>query len=167
MSASSQPRPDEPGFPEAGGRRVVFLLDAASRLEAKLLRGWTRRHTPAGVSVEALAIPSSRRRRAWRIDPRLEPALAAGDDPLLAPLRVVWQPREVDGVRQARLSDLLKLGDPRDPNRLREHYVLRTAPERVRIIAGAPATASALRQVGVAVEIHDEHYGAAVVPDEQ
>jgi glycerol-3-phosphate O-acyltransferase len=58
---------------------------------------------------------------------------------------VVWQPREVDGVRQARLSDLLKLGDPRDPNRLREHYVLRTAPDSIRIIAGAPATASALR----------------------
>jgi glycerol-3-phosphate O-acyltransferase len=145
MSAFSQPRPDEPGFPEAGGRRVIFLLDGASRLEEKLLRGWIERHTPAGASVEALAIPSSRRRRPWRIDPRLEPALAAGDDPLFAPLRVVWQPREIDGVRQARLSDLLKLGDPRDPNRLREHYVLRTAPERVRIIAGAPATASALR----------------------
>jgi glycerol-3-phosphate O-acyltransferase len=146
MSVFSQPRPEEPGFPEAGGRRVVFLLDGASRLEEKLLRGWIERHTPAGASVEALAIPSSRRRRPWRIDPRLEPTLAAGDDPLFAPLRVVWRPREVDGVRQARLSDLLKLGDPRDPNRLREHYVLRTAPERIRIIAGAPATASALRE---------------------
>jgi glycerol-3-phosphate O-acyltransferase len=145
MSVFSQPRPDEPGFPEAGGRRVVFLLDAASHLEGKLLRGWIERHTPAGASVDALAIPSSRRRRPWRIDPQLEPALAAGDDPLFAPLRVVWQPREVDGVRQARLSDLLKLGDPRDPNRLREHYVLRTAPDSIRIIAGAPATASALR----------------------
>src|SRR5262245_25415945 len=104
------PSPPEPGFPDAEGRRVVFLLDAASRLEARLLRGWIEGHTPPGASVEALAIPSSRRRRAWRTDPRLEPALAAGDDPLLAPLRVVWQPREVDGVRQARLSDLLKLG---------------------------------------------------------
>jgi glycerol-3-phosphate O-acyltransferase len=145
MAASSQPRPAEPAFPEAGGRRVIFLLDAASRLEERLLAGWIERRAPAGASVEALAIPSSRRRRG-RIDARLEPTLAAGDDPLLAPLRVVWRPRAVDGVRQARLSDLLKLGDPRDPNRLREHYVLRTAPERVRIIAGAPATASALRE---------------------
>jgi glycerol-3-phosphate O-acyltransferase len=146
MSVFSQPRPDEPGFPEAGGRRVVFLLDAASRLEKKLLRGWIERRTPPGAAALGLAIPSSRRRRGWRIDPRLEPTLAAGDDPLLAPMRVVWQPREVDGVRQARLSDLLKLGDPRDPNRLRERYVLRTSPERVRIVAGAPATASALRE---------------------
>ena len=147
MPASPAPRPDEPAFPDAGGRRVVFLLDAASRLEERLLRGWIERQRPAGAAVEVFAIPSSRRRRRRaRIDARLEPTLAAGDDALFAPLRVVWQPRERDGVRQARLSDLLKLGDPRDPSRLREHWVLRTSPERVRIIAGAPATASALRE---------------------
>ncbi len=146
MPASAQHSPHDPAFPDAGGRRVVFLLDAASRLEEKLLRDWIERHAPPGAEALGLAIPSSRRRRGWRIDPLLEPTLAAGDDPLFAPLRVVWQPREVDGVRQARLSDLLKLGDPRDPNRLRERYVLRTAPERVRIVAGAPATASALRE---------------------
>jgi len=139
------PRVDEPGFPDAQGRRVIFLLDAASRLEEKLLTGWIERQKPAGAECEAFSIPSSRRRRG-KIDPRLEPALAAGDDPLLAPLRVVWQPRERDGRREARLVDLLKLGDPRDPNRLREHYVLRSAPERVRIVAGDPATASALRE---------------------
>jgi len=146
MSAFTQPRVDEPGFPAAGaGRRVVFLLDAASRLEEKLLRGWIQRHAPDGARVEALAIPSARRRRG-KIDARLEPALAAGDDALFAPLRVVWQPRLHDGRREARLSDLLKLGDPRDPSRLREHWVLRMSPERVRIVAGAPATASALRE---------------------
>ena len=145
MSVYSAPRLDEPAFPEAGGRRVIFLLDAATRLERKLLRGWIARHTPPGTQVETLAIPSSRR-RSGRIDPRLEPALAAGDDPLLAPLRVVWRPRRRGGVHQARLSDLSKLGDPRDPGRLRAHWVLRTAPERVRIVAGEPAMASALRE---------------------
>jgi glycerol-3-phosphate O-acyltransferase len=135
----------EPAFPHTGGRRVVFLLDAASRLEDKLLRGWIARHAPSGASHDAFTIPSSRRRRG-RIDPRLEPTLAAGDDPLFTPLRVVWQPPVRDGVRQARLSDLWKLGDPRDPGRIRERIVLRTAPERVRIVAGVPATASALRE---------------------
>jgi glycerol-3-phosphate O-acyltransferase len=124
----------------------VLLLDAASRLELRLLQGWIARHAPAGAEVEAIAIPSSRRRRPWRVDPRLEAALAAGDDPLFAPLRVVWRPAAVQGVRQARLSDLWKLGDPRDPGPLREHLVLRRAPERVQIIAGAPALASALRE---------------------
>src|SRR5512134_450595 len=147
MSVYSSPRVDEPGFPDAHGRRVIFLLDAASRLEEKLLKAWIARHAPPGAAVEALAIPSSRRRRhSARIDPRLEPALAAGDDPLLAPLRVVWRPRARGGRHEARLVDLLKLGDPRDPGRLREHWVLRRAPERVFLVAGEPATASALRE---------------------
>jgi glycerol-3-phosphate O-acyltransferase len=147
MPTFSEPRLDEPAFPEAGGRRVVFLLDAASRLEEKLLRGWIARHAPAGAAVEAVPIPSSRRRpRQARVDGRLEAALATGDDALFAPLRVIWRPPARGGVYQARLSDLVKLGDPRDPSRLREHFVLRKAPERVRIVAGAPATASALRE---------------------
>ena len=94
MTASSQPRPGDPGFPEAGGRRVVFLLDAASRLEERLLRGWIERlraggRRGRGARDPELAAPARR-----RIDARLEPVLAAGDDPLLAPLRVVWRPRE-------------------------------------------------------------------------
>ena len=84
-----------------------------------------------GAAVEALFIPSSRRRRG-RIDARLEPALAAGDDPLLAPLRVVWLARVHDGRREVRLSDLAKLGDPRDPNLLR-------AALRAAALAGARA----------------------------
>jgi glycerol-3-phosphate O-acyltransferase len=147
MSVYDAPRAGEPAFPEAGGRRVIFLLDAASRVEERLLTGWIARHAPAGAAVEALRIPSSRRRpRSARIDPRLEPALAAGDDPLFAPLRVVWRPRARGGRHEARLADLLRLGDPRDPGRLREHFVLRRAPERVFIVAGEPATASALRE---------------------
>jgi glycerol-3-phosphate O-acyltransferase len=145
MSVYDAPCLDEPSFPEAQGRRVLFLLDAASRLEEKLLEAWITRHTPAGARVEALSLPSSRRRRYGRLDPRLEPALAAGDDSLFAPLRVVWRPVKRDGRREARLSDLAKLGDPRDPGRLREHWVLRNARDRVRIVAGEPATASALR----------------------
>ncbi len=145
MSVYDQPRIDEPAFPEAQGRRVLFLLDVASRLEEKLLRGWIARRRPAGAAVEALFVPGSRRRRG-RADARLEPALAAGDDPLLAPLRVVWLARVHDGRREVRLSDLAKLGDPRDPNLLRQHLVLRRSPERARIIAGEPAPASELRE---------------------
>jgi len=147
MSIYDAPRAGEPGFPDAPGRRVVFLLDAASRLEERLLRGWIARQARPGAAVESLRIPSSRRRgRTARVDPRLESALASGDDPLLAPLRVVWLARVHQGRREVRLSDLAKLGDPRDPNALRQHLVLRRAPERVRIVAGEPATASALRE---------------------
>ena len=140
------PRPEEPDWPAAEGQPVCFLLDAASPLEEGLLQGWIERHRPDGAAHDAIQIPSTRRRRG-RLDPRLEDALATGDDPLLAPLRVVWLARKKRGGRRTvRLSDLLRLGDPRDPGRLREHWVARRSPERCRVVAGQPAPASELRQ---------------------
>jgi glycerol-3-phosphate O-acyltransferase len=149
-SAIHTPRIDEPCWPTLSGERILFLLDAASALEERLLRAWIERSMPEGADrtgVEVFRIPPSRRRRRRRRkpDPKLEAALAAGENPILAPLRVVWLAEERQGRRSARLSDLLKLGDPRDPVPLREHWVLHTAPERCRIVAGEPAPASELR----------------------
>ena len=136
----------EPDFPTITGERVIFLLDAASGLEERMLRDWVQRNTPAdGPAVDLMSLPASRRRRG-RLDPRLEPALAAGDDPLLAPLRIAWLAPKVEGVRTARPVDLLKLGDPRDPDRLRERFVRWRTPERCRIVAAEPAPASELRE---------------------
>jgi glycerol-3-phosphate O-acyltransferase len=149
MAPAAPPSPQEPDWPAASGRRVAFLLDAASGLEEGLLRAWIERHRPPGAKRDdAVAIPSSRRRRRGRLDPRLEPLLAAGDDPLLAPLRVIWRAREREGSgdREVRLSDLLRLGDPRDPGRLRERWIARVHRDRCWIIAGEPAPASELRE---------------------
>ena len=143
-SARPQAGPD---WPEAGGRPVLFLLDAANRLEERLLDEWIRDQCPPDARYDSLSIPPSRRLgRRPRVDPGLESALASGDDPLLAPLRVIWSAHEVDGRRAARPSDLLKLGDPRDPGWLRAQWVLHTAPERCQVIAGEPAPASELRE---------------------
>ena len=137
-------------WPPAGGRRIVFLLEASSRLERRLLERWIERARPEGTAAAAYDVvaipPSRRRRRAGRVDPRLEATLAVGDDPLLAPLRVAWLPSEQDGVRPARLAQLLTLGDPRDPGRLRQARVLRRHPHRCCIVAGEPAPASELRE---------------------
>src|SRR5512147_814625 len=107
----AQPIPDEPAWPGAEERRpIVFLLDAASRLERRLLEQWIEQNRPAGADgTEAIPIPPARAggRRRRKLDPGLEARLAIGDDPLLAPLRVAWQPAEVDGVRKARFIDLL------------------------------------------------------------
>ena len=133
-------------WPDAAGRPVLFLLDAASGLEEKLLRRWIDEQRPEGhADDDVVAIPASRRRRASSGGRRLESLLASGADPLLTPLRVVWLARVRDGRRQVRFVDMLRLGDPRDPNRLREHWVLRTQPDRCRIVAGEPAPASELR----------------------
>ncbi len=147
-SAIQTPRIDEPCWPTLGGERILFLLDVASGLEERLLRAWVERNLPEGADraeVETFRIPSSRRRRRRSPDPKLEAALAAGENPILAPLRVVWLAREWQGTRSARLSDVLKLGDPRDPDPLRARWLLHTAPDRCRIVAGEPAPASELR----------------------
>jgi len=143
-SALAENAPHEPSWPAAFGR-VVFLLDAASAREERLLRDWIARAKPERAQADALAIPASRRARG-ELGLDLEAALAAGDDALFAPLRVVWLAPTRKGVRAARWSDLLWFGDPRDPDALRERLVLRFAKQRVRIVAGEPARANELRE---------------------
>jgi len=140
---------DEPVWPETGGRDVVFLVDAASRFESRLLHAWIDRHRPESVvsaaKLEILTLRSSRRRRG-QLDPGLEPILASGDDPQLIPLRIAWLAPERDGRREVRPSDLLTLADPRDPDRLRERYLYWSTPERCRIVVGESAPVSAVRK---------------------
>ena len=92
--------------------------------------------------------PSRRRAAAavGALDPRLETSLACEDDPLLTPLRVAWLPEEHEGVRQVGLSDLLVFGDPRDPGRVRQEWLLRRRPDRMSVIAGEAAPVSELRE---------------------
>jgi glycerol-3-phosphate O-acyltransferase len=126
---------------------VVFLLDAASAFEERILREWIERHRPESVDpagVEAIRIPSSRRLRAPAAG-SLEPTLATTEDPLLAPLRIAWLPPEREGRHAAGLSDLLRLGDPRDPGRLRAHWIRRFTPNRCRVVAAEPARVSEMR----------------------
>jgi len=40
---------DEPAWPSANGHRVVFLVDAASAYERRLLEDWIARTRPAHV----------------------------------------------------------------------------------------------------------------------
>ena len=143
---------EAPPWPATNGRRAVFLLDASSRLEARLLERWIAHARPdevAAADVDAIPIPPSRRRRrrAGR-EPRLEALLAAGEDPVLAPLRVAWLPgRHEEGERAATLRDVLLFGgDVRDPGRVRQAWVLRRHPERCCIVAGEPAPLSDLRR---------------------
>jgi glycerol-3-phosphate O-acyltransferase len=148
--APGTPHRDEPSWPLAEGarERVVFLVDASSRLERRLLLSWIERNRPEGTDAtqwDALDIPPSRRRTRPVPLAKLEAMLSAPGDPLLAPLRVAWLPRKVDGVRAARLSDLLA-GDPRDPNALRQRWIAQREFDRCRIVAGEPAPASELRQ---------------------
>jgi glycerol-3-phosphate O-acyltransferase len=137
-------------WPESRGERVLFLLDASSDLERRLLEDWVVRHRPGNggdAAYDIVPIPPSRRRpRGAPSNRRLEARLAAGGDPLLAPLRVAWERANRPGHRENPLRELLTVGDPRDPGRLRQEWVLRRHPERCRVVAGEPAHASELRE---------------------
>jgi len=149
--ASDAPPPlrIEPGWPHVEGCRPVFLLDASSAIEERLLRGWIERRRPPGLSArdyDVLRLPPSRRPRRRHSLRALEACLASGGDALLAPLRVAWLPRKRDGVRSVLPRDLILLRDPRDPGPLHQSLILRREPDRSRIVAGEPATISELRE---------------------
>ncbi|MDH5420214.1 MAG: glycerol-3-phosphate 1-O-acyltransferase [Acidimicrobiia bacterium] len=136
--------PIDPVWPGTRGRPTVLLVDASSELEEKLIVGWAARR---GDNYETIRIPPSRRRRPGiRPDSRLEARLGRDDNPLIVPVRVVWQAVDRNGTRSVRLTDLLKFGDPRDPNVLRQHLFLRRFPDRCQIVLGEPAGAATLRE---------------------
>ena len=138
------PIADEPVWPIDEGGPVVFLLDAHSRIERELLGGWIERHAPDDLGADSYYIPTSRHRKQTKIDPRLEARLNEDDDPRLVPLRVAWLPEERDGHRRVRPADFLALGDPRDPNLVRQRWVRMFAADRIRIVQGEPAYKSTL-----------------------
>ena len=148
LAAIRQPLHKEPDWPFLNGRRAAFLLDASSALEKRLLEAWIERQRPESAEAgdyEVIPVLATRRRRKAPSLARLEAHLAAASDPLLVPLRVAWLAKKRGGKRTVRLSDVLTFGDPRDPDRLREHWILRRGRDRCRIVAGDPAPASELR----------------------
>ena len=101
-----------------------------------MLDEWLRQAPPNAAQVEVLETS----------DARLDQALAdARDDPWLVPVRVTWLPRERDGVRAARPSDLLALTNPRRPGPRIQARILRQEPDRCRVVAAEPARLSDLR----------------------
>jgi glycerol-3-phosphate O-acyltransferase len=153
----SSPRIAGPEWPSAlPGQRIVFLVEAASRVERRLVESWIADRRPAECGAgayEVVQIPCPRRQPSPRLggrrrssEPALEAALAAGGDPLMAPLRIVWQGPLRGGSRESSFLGLLLTGDPRDPHWLRQAIVARREPDRCLLVAGEPASASNLRE---------------------
>ncbi len=146
MDDAVRPAFDWPSDP-AGA--PLFLLDAASTLEVSILRDFIERARPDSVpanEVRAVRLPSSRKRAGPDASiGELESALAESGRLLLVPLRVVWLAPDRDGHREAGLTDLFGLGDPRDPGALRARWIRRFAPDRTRVVVGEPAPVEALR----------------------
>lgn len=127
-------------------RRLIYLLDAPSRIEARMLHDWIAAQPADPAVAGALSVPlSGERRRTWQRGPDsgLGDCLATQDDPLLVPLRVAWMPPENTGFRS--LWRLLLFGDPHDPGPIRKRWMRRVRSESVRVIVGDAATLSELR----------------------
>jgi glycerol-3-phosphate O-acyltransferase len=138
--------PAAAAWPESADLPILFLLDASSGLERRMLVEWIARTAPPGAEYRIVEMPPSRRRRfgRQRVAVSVRHALDVPGDHLLTPLRVVWM---ADPKRRApRLIDLLTFGDPRDPNRLLQEWIARFHPERVRVVVGDPAPGAELRR---------------------
>ena len=126
----------------------IALIDASSRIEEKLINDWL--DEVCETCPEPLLrfrIPPSRRRRPFAsVDILLSERLAREENPLCIPIRVAWLAPERDGVRKVRLIDVLKPGDPRDPNPIQQKYILERHPDRCRIVVGMPARRSSLEK---------------------
>lgn len=132
-------------WPDSAGRPIVFLLEADTAVERRALRRWVRDNAPDDAPAhEAFVLRPTERDAGVDAPPELETRLAAPDDPLMQPLRVVWLPPERDGVRAARLRDLLTFTNPRNPTGLQQ-TVLQSRAGRHSVIAAAPAPVSELR----------------------
>jgi len=131
-----------PDLPDPGDRPIFLLAETASEFEAGIIRSWAKAQSVPPASI--LEVPSSRRRFGPRgISPRLEARLTRGDDPLVVPVRIAWTVPERDGRRAVRPIDMVtSLGDPRDPDPLRQRWIHRNHPERCRIVVGTAGLAS-------------------------
>jgi glycerol-3-phosphate O-acyltransferase len=122
---------------------VVVLADASSQVEMGLIEDWLGANRPPEVTTEIVRLaPSRRRRPGQRTD--TAPVEWLEGDGFLLPLRVVWSPAARAGERKVSWWDVLKLGDPRDPDALRQRVILARWPDRVGVVAGKGSKAAAL-----------------------
>ena len=140
--------PSTPHWPSDRGP-FVALIDASSRLEVDLISKYLDTvQQDTTDPVTRLRLPASRRHRRFaNVDPAISERLHKGDDPLCVPLRVVWLAEEHEGVRNVRLKDIFIPGDPRDPNAVRQHFIMGRYPDRIKIVMGKPARRSELEKL--------------------
>ncbi len=125
--------------------RVLFIVDAAHKVEEKLLLDWLNQHradSSFSGSVSHCVVPIAH-------DPENIPteglyiALEVPDDTLVVPIRVVWRSALDDLNSKPRWRDLLR-GNPRSPSQRRAQVILETDPKRALCIQGKPATVADL-----------------------
>ncbi|MGQ0572687.1 MAG: glycerol-3-phosphate 1-O-acyltransferase [Pseudonocardia sp.] len=123
------------GSGDGPGGAALVLVDAATDVERALLQGWVRdRGEPAAAVLPVYG-------------PALAGPLDAADPaaPVVA-VRVAWLPRERNGQRRWRASDLVSLVNPWRPPAHAQARIARREPDRAAVVVAEPATVTALRE---------------------
>ncbi|KBZ61349.1 glycerol-3-phosphate 1-O-acyltransferase [Mycobacterium colombiense] len=127
------------------GRDSLVLASMASPVEMQLVTAWMEQQRAGhpGANFGLVKLPP------LDAPPEVMTALAeqleSGEDRSIVPVRVFWLP-EPDRGRVAKLAGLLPGRDPYHPNHRRQEQIVRTAPQRARVVAGEAATVSELRR---------------------
>ncbi|HEX6487773.1 MAG TPA: glycerol-3-phosphate 1-O-acyltransferase [Candidatus Dormibacteraeota bacterium] len=138
--ARSETRPDrvqqpQAAPPAAAGRGKVLLSFAQTKAERRALEDWLLRDRDEGERAPEMLEAS---------DPDLGARLRERtDDPEVVPVRVAWLPIDYSGPA-VHLKDILTLTNPRHPRQRQQQRILRTHPDRVRVLQGAAASVSDL-----------------------
>ena len=110
----------------------VVLVDAESDVERGLVTEWLRTHDvhPRDLlPIDAKALT--------------RPLADLADDVPITPVRVAWLPREREGRRRVRWSDVVSLDAVRRPPASVQARIVRREPDRARVVAGAQPRRSA------------------------
>ena len=114
---------------------VVALVDAGSGVERDLVADWFERAEPR----PAMQLPLH--------GPELAGVLAGADPGTeITAARVVWLPRERNGQRRVRASDLASLVNPWRPPARAQARIARREPDRAAVVVAEPASVAALRE---------------------
>ncbi|WP_232663447.1 glycerol-3-phosphate 1-O-acyltransferase [Pseudonocardia sp. TRM90224] len=113
---------------------VVVIVEAPSEVERGLIKEWMQ-----GAEIAPTAVLPLRGAALAR------PLAQQPSGTLVVPVRVAWMPRERNGQRRVRWSDVISLTNPRRPSAAAQARIARREPDRAVVVAAEPATVADLR----------------------
>src|SRR5215469_8251203 len=135
MGGARPAQPAAAGGGSGGGASVIVLAGPASEVERALVTRWLREEDLRPTAVLPLDSPVL----AQSLD-------GAQPDTVVTAARVTWLPRERDGERRVRWSDVLSQVNPRRPPAFWQARIASREPDRAKLVVAEPATVAALRE---------------------
>ncbi|OBJ12306.1 glycerol-3-phosphate acyltransferase [Mycobacterium sp. 1482292.6] len=142
------------------GTDSLILASMTSLVEMDLVTAWMEQQRAGhpGANFDLVKLP------ALDAPPDVMTALAeqleSREDRCIVPVRVFWLP-EPDRGRVAKLAGLLPGRDPYHPSQRQQERIVRTAPQRARVVAGEAATVAELRRQWRDTTVGDDRYDFA------